>query len=82
MSKERIIKEVFEIAMHSIRNEEIFLKKQAIEKYTKQVKEPITSACAAISYESDILRASESINSRREWLYKLMDDFYKEKNND
>ena len=51
MDKERITKEVFEIAMHSIRNEEIFLKQESMRKYMERVKEPETSACAALSYE-------------------------------
>lgn len=78
MDKDRITKEVFEIAMHSLRNEEIFLKQEAMKKYMDSIKEPPTSACATVTYEQDIIRASQSIKQRREWLYELMDKFYEE----
>lgn len=78
MEKERIIKEVFELAMHSIRNEEIFLKQQSYEKHIENEKNQTKSAIAVIIYEKDIMRAAESIHQRREWLYELMDKFYKE----
>jgi len=78
MDKITIIKEVFEIAMHSLRNEEIILKQNAMERYMNNIKKPEHSATSILTYEHDIIRAETSITQRREWLYELMDKFYKE----
>ena len=79
MQKEKLVKELFEIAMHSLRNEEIFLKQDAMQRYIQNSDNvEITKATTLLTYEHDIKRAESSIMQRREWLYKLLDDFYKE----
>lgn len=77
MDKNRIIKKVFEIAMHSIRNEEIFLHQEAMKRYYEEIAKPRDLSVAVLSYEEEIKRATLSIEQRRKWLYELMDEFYK-----
>jgi len=79
MDKDTIVKEIFEIAMHSIRNEEIFLKQDAMQRYIKNITDIETlNATTVLTYEHDIKRAEASITQRREWLYDLMDKYFKE----
>lgn len=76
MEQENIIKEVFEIAMHSIQTEELFLKQRHIETYTKDIEH--LTATAIDWYERDIALRGKMITRKRDRLYWLLDEFYKQ----
>jgi len=56
----RLVQEVFEIAMHSMKTEELLIQQENMDRYRKNVIEQTEqTAVAMVSYEIDIIRRAE-----------------------
>ena len=77
MKDRDIIKEVFEIAFHSIQTEELMLQQENMDRYRREVLKENT-AMNTVQFNVDIVRHADHLTRKRERLYQLMDEFYKE----
>ena len=65
-----IVQQIFSIAMHSIKTEELILQQEIIDRHKQGV---IETATAVISYERDLITRGELINQKRTELFELYD---------